>query len=187
MQNFSFSQVLVSQLWRTLARKLMRRPTVFITYSQSPYQIIHVYQVLRSEYFLQKFYDRFNIKSTFLKFHDFCEKTYEKTYQFYELLSNFLSLYARWQDFVIWKYLPKKWWLFQNVKNFLFSSATLSNICEKSYEKTYYFFSIFWNFHFVFMCSQNFKIWKWRKNLCHLFEYVNKISFIPPTLNNIFD
>ena len=143
MQNFSFSQVLVSQLWTTLGRKLMKRPTVFITYSQSAYQIMHVYQVLRFEFFFQKFYDRFNIKSIFFKFHDLCEKTYEKTYKFYELFSNFLSLCARWQDFVIWKYLLKKWRLVQYVNNFLLSSATLSIIFEKTYEKTYPFFSIF--------------------------------------------
>ena len=73
----------------------MKRPTVFITYSQSAYQIMHVYQVLRFEFFFQKFYDRFNIKSIFFKFHDLCEKTYEKNYKFYELFSNFLSLCAR--------------------------------------------------------------------------------------------
>ena len=143
MQNFSFSKVLVSQLWTTLGRKLMKRPTVFITYSQSTYQIMHVYQVLRFEFFFQKFYERFNIKSIFFKFHDLCEKTYEKTYKFYELFSNFLSLCARWQDFVIWKYLLKKWRLLQYVNNFLLSSATLSIIVEKTYEKTYPFFSIF--------------------------------------------
>ena len=143
MQNFSFSKVLVSQLWTTLGRKLMKRPTVFITYSQSTYQIMHVYQVLRFEFFFQKFYERFNIKSIFFKFHDLCEKTYEKTYKFYELFSNFLSLCARWQDFVIWKYLLKKWRLLQYVNNFLLSSATLSIIFEKTYEKTYPFFSIF--------------------------------------------
>ena len=33
----------------------MKRPAVFITYFQSTIQIVHVYQILRSEYFFQKF------------------------------------------------------------------------------------------------------------------------------------
>ena len=78
--NFSF--------WRTLARKLMKRPAIFITYFQSTIQIV---QILGSEYFFQKFVGRFNLMSTFLAFHHFCEKTYKKTYQFYDLFSNLLS------------------------------------------------------------------------------------------------
>ena len=56
-------------LWRTLARKLMKRPAVFTTYFQSTIQIVHVYQILRSEYFFQKFVDSFNLMSTFFAFH----------------------------------------------------------------------------------------------------------------------
>ena len=40
-ENFSFSEILFSQLWRTLARKLMKRPVVFIRYFQSSSQIAH--------------------------------------------------------------------------------------------------------------------------------------------------
>lgn len=35
----------------------------------------------------------------FLSFHDFYEKTYEKNYSFYVLISNLLLLYVRWQFF----------------------------------------------------------------------------------------
>ena len=93
--------------------------------------------------FFSKILWSFQYKIIFFKFHDLCEKTYQKTYKFYELFPNFLSLCARWQDFVIWKYLLKKWRLLQYVNNFLLSSATLSIIFEQTYEKTYPFFSIF--------------------------------------------
>ena len=52
-ENFLFLQILFSQLWRTLARKLLNRSAVFITYFQSSFQIVHVYQVSRSDYFFQ--------------------------------------------------------------------------------------------------------------------------------------
>ena len=58
--NFSFSEILFSHQGWTLARKLMKRPAVLIIYFQRQFQIVHVYQLLRSEYFFQKFYDRFN-------------------------------------------------------------------------------------------------------------------------------
>ena len=67
-ENFSFSQILFSQLWRTLARKLMKRCVVFITYFQSSFQIVHICQVLHSEYFFQKFDGRFNLISIFFHF-----------------------------------------------------------------------------------------------------------------------
>ena len=41
----------------------MKRPAVFITYFQSLFQVVHVYQVLRSEYFSQKNGGRFNLIS----------------------------------------------------------------------------------------------------------------------------
>ena len=83
--NFLFSEFFFSRLWKTLARKLMKRPVVFITYFQSTIQIVQVYQILHSEYFFQNFFGRFNLMSTFFAFHHFCEKTYEKTYPFYDL------------------------------------------------------------------------------------------------------
>ena len=165
----------------------MKRPAVFIIYFQSPAQILHVHKVSQSGYFFQKFYGRFDLTSMFLTFHDFYEKTYQKTYWFSDLFSNLLLLYVGWQNFFAWNFLLKKWRLFENVINLLFISATLSNVCEKSYEKTYLFFSIFSNFHFSFMCSQNFITSELHKKGSGLFQYVNKSLFIPSTLNNIFD
>ena len=51
---------------------------------------------------------------------------------------------------------------------------------------TIFFFTVS-NFHFIFTCLQNFTIRKFKKTKCRLFLYVNKILFIPATLNNIFD
>ena len=96
-------------------------------------------------------------------------------------------LSTRSQIFVIWKYFSKNWQPSQNVNNFLLISATLSNICDKTYEKTYRFFYINSNFHYIFTCWQIFTIRKFKKTKCHLFQYVNKILFIPATLNNIFE
>ena len=165
----------------------MKRPAVFITYFQSTIQIVHVYQILRSEYFFQKFVGWFNLMSTFLAFHHFCEKTYKETYQLHDLFSNFLSLCGRSQNFVVQKLFSRKWRPFLNVNNFLFISATLSNICDKSYEKTYHFFLIYWHFNFTFTCLQNFLVRNLKTKICHLFQYANKTLFIPATLNNIFD
>ena len=108
MQIFHFRNFF-SRLWRTLARKLSERPAIFITYFQSTIQIVYAYQALRSEYFFQKFVGSFNLMSIFFALHHFCEKTYEKTYQFNDLFSNFLSLCARSKSFVVWKFLLKKW------------------------------------------------------------------------------
>ena len=125
------------------SEKTYEKSCCFIIYFQSSVQIVHVDEVLRSGYFFQKFDGRLNLMSIFFTFHRFCEKVYEKTYQFYSLFSNVLSLCARSQNFVIWKFFLKKWRLFQNVNNLLFISSTLSNICSKTYEKTYHFFYIF--------------------------------------------
>ena len=141
--NFSFSEFFFSRLWRTLARKLMKRPAVFITYFQSTIQIVHVYQILRSEYFFQKFVGRFNLMSTFFAFQHFCEKTYSKSYRFYQWFSKLLTLCTWSQNLVVWNFFSRKWRPFLNVNNFLFISTTLSNICEKTYEKTYRFFQYF--------------------------------------------
>ena len=90
--------------------------------------------------FFQKFDGRVNLLSIFLTFDHFCEKFYEKTYQSYELFSNFLSLCAHSQNFVSSKFLLKKRRLFQNVSKYLFLSATLSDIGDKTFEKTYHYF-----------------------------------------------
>ena len=58
----------------------MKKPAVFIINFQNPVQIVHVYEVLRSGSFFQKFHGRFNLMSIFFTFHRFYEKTYQKTY-----------------------------------------------------------------------------------------------------------
>ena len=165
----------------------MKRRAVFITYFQSTIQIGLVYQFLLSGYFFPKFDGRLNIMGTFFAFPLFCEKTYEKTYNFYDLFSNILSWFTLSQKFVLWKFLPKKWRLFQNVYNLLFISATLSNICNKTYEKTYLFFYIFSKYHFGFTSSQNLVIQIFFLKKWHRFQYVNQSFVIAATLNNILD
>ena len=165
----------------------MKRPAVFITYFQSTIQIVHVYQILRSEYFFQKFVGRFNLMSTFFAFQQFCEKTYSKSYRFYDWFSKLLTLCTWSQNLVVWNFFSRKWRPFLNINNFLFISTTLSNICEKTYEKTYRFFLIFGNFNFILTCLQNFLVRKLKRKKCRVFQYVNKTLFILATLNNIFD
>ena len=87
----------------------MKKPAVFKLHFQNPVQIVHVYEVLRSGSFFQKFHGRFNLMSIFFTFHRFYEKTYEKTYQFYGLFPNVLSLCARSRNFVISKFFWKEW------------------------------------------------------------------------------
>ena len=165
----------------------MKKPVVFIINFQNPVQIVHVYEVSRFGSFFQKFHGRFNLMSIFFTFHRFYEKTYEKTYLFYGLFPNVLSLCARSQNFVIWKFFLKKWLLFQYFNNLWFICSIWSNICDKVYEKTYHFFYIFRNFDSIFTSLQSFIISKSVKQKCRLFQYVNKILLIPATLNNIFD
>ena len=165
----------------------MKKPVVFIIHFQNPVQIVHVYEVSRFGSFFQKFHGRFNLMSIFFTFHRFYEKTYEKTYLFYGLFPNVLSLCARSQNFVIWKFFLKKWRLFQYFNNLWFICSIWSNICDKVYEKTYHFFYIFRNFDSIFTSLKSFIISKSTKRKCRLLEYVNKILLIPGTLNNIFD
>ena len=42
------------ELWTTFARKLMKRPTIFMTYFHSSDQFVHVHTVLLAQKFLQK-------------------------------------------------------------------------------------------------------------------------------------
>ena len=86
----------------------MERPAVFITYFQSTIQIGLLYQLLLSGYFFPKFDGRLNFMATFFAFPFFCEKTYEKTYNFYDLFSNILSWFTLSEKFVLWKFVKKK-------------------------------------------------------------------------------
>ena len=125
--------------------------------------------------------------SPIFAFQHFCEKTYSKTYRSYQWFSKLPSLCARSQKLVVLNSFSRKWRPFLNVNNFSVISTTLSNISDKTYEKTYRFFSIFWNFNFIFTCLQNFLVGKWKRKKCRVFEYVNKTLIIPATLNNILD
>ena len=165
----------------------MKKTPVFIIHFQNPIQIVHFYEVSRSASFFKKFHGRFNLMSIFFTFHRFYEKTCKKTYQFYGLFLNVLSLCAHSQSFVLGKFFLKKWRLFQYFNNLWFICSIWSNICDKVYEKTYHFFYIFQNFHSSFTSLQSFIISKSTKRKCRLPQYANKILLITATLNNIFD
>ena len=68
MHIFHFCRFVFFRLWTTLARKLMKKPAVFITYFQSPFQFVHVYQFLHFEDFFEKFDGCFNLTAFFLRF-----------------------------------------------------------------------------------------------------------------------
>ena len=102
----------------------MKRPAVFITYFQSLFQVVHVYQVLRSEYFSQKNGGRFNLISISRTLNNFWNKPYKKRYRFFDIFPKFLSHSILWQSFTIWKFLLKKWQLFENVNKSLVIWAT---------------------------------------------------------------
>ena len=74
---------------------------------QSPFQIVHIYQVLWSEYFFKKIGAHFNLISIFLTLKHFFQKTYKNTYCFYEIFSKFLSRSTRSQNCHL-KFLLKK-------------------------------------------------------------------------------
>ena len=52
----------------------MKKPAIFIIHLQNPLQIVHVYEILQSASFFQKFHGPFNLMSIFLTFHRFYEK-----------------------------------------------------------------------------------------------------------------
>ena len=136
--NVSFSNS--KQLFQ---KKTMSTPTIFITYFQSSCHFVHA-QTLIIWNILQKllllFENVHKLLPIFATLSIICLKSYARTYHLYDLFSNFLSSCARSQNFVIWKFLLKKWWLLQNVNFLLFIFATLSNISDRTYQKTYHFF-----------------------------------------------
>ena len=141
--NFSFLHFLFSQLWTTLPRKLMKTPAIVITYFQTPFQIVHIYQVLQWECFFLKLSRPFQYNIHSLNFEMLLPENLWEDLQIVWLISKFLSRSTRSQFFVIWKCLLKISQLFQNVHKLFIILATLSNICHKTYEKTYQFFDIF--------------------------------------------
>ena len=137
--HFSFFQFLVSQFLEGFGEKTYEKTCRFYnTFSKSSSICSH----LRS-FRIWIFFSKIswpNLMSIFFTFHRFYEKTYVKTYQFYGLFPNVLSLCARSQNFVIWKFFLKKCQLFQYFNNLWFICWIWSNICDKVYEKTYHFF-----------------------------------------------
>ena len=84
------------------SEKTYEKTCRFIIYFQIQVHIGHVDEVLQCGYFCEKLHDPLNLMSIFFTFPCFCEKVYEKTYQFYSFSSNFLSLCARSENFLIW-------------------------------------------------------------------------------------
>ena len=155
---------------------------------QSPFQIVHIYQVLWFEYFFKKIGARFNLILIFLTLKHFFQKTYKNTYCFYEIFSKFLSRSTRSQNFVIWNfYLKKKMWFFQNVNNLLFISTTLSNICGKTYENFYYFYIIFSKFFSSYSQSQTFVVRKFLERKYRFFRNINKFLLRWVIFNNFYE
>ena len=109
---FLFSLCYFSQLWRTLVRKLMERPIVFITYFESPFQIVHVYQVFRSGYFFSKILWRFQYNIHFFPFLAVLPEKLRKNIPILWLIFK-CFIVGRSQNFVIWKCLLRKWRLWK--------------------------------------------------------------------------
>ena len=91
------------------------------------------------------------------------DKNCEKYYNFSNKFLKYVYIFTLSSSFIISTFLQQKWQPFENVNNFLLISATLSNICEKTYEKTDHCLGIFSNFHFIFTRLQNFMIRKFKK------------------------
>ena len=165
----------------------MKRPAVFITYFQSTIQIGLLYQLLLSGYFFPKFDGRLNFMATFFAFPFFCEKTYEKTYNFYDLFSNILSWFTLSEKFVLWKFVKKKMAALSKCLQFIIHFRKFEQHLQQKLRKDLSFFYIFSKYHFGFTSSQNLvvEIFFWKKR--NRFEYVNKSFVIPTTLNNILD
>ena len=87
----------------TLARKLIKRPAVFVIHFQSPFQIVHVYQLLQSQYIFQKFDGPFNLMAIFLIFATFAIRFMKRLNDFMPYFqSSFISFYGHSQIFAIY-------------------------------------------------------------------------------------
>ena len=85
------------------------------------------------------------------------------------------------------KFPTKKMVALWNCYQFVIYFWNFEQRLRKKLWKDLPFFSIFSNFHFSCICSQNFMTSKLQKRICRLFQYVNQNLFVAPTLNNIFD
>ena len=73
IEHFHF-RILFSQFWMTFPRKLMKRPAVFITYFQSPFQMVQFNEFYHLNVFFQKDVACFNLLSVFLALNHFSRK-----------------------------------------------------------------------------------------------------------------
>ena len=107
----------IQQLWTTFARKLMKRPTIFMTYFHSSDQFVHVHTVLLAQKFLQKKWHLFQyVKKMLLipaTLNNILNKNYEKFYRFCNIFSKFLSLFTLSHNVIMATFLEQKWQLFQ--------------------------------------------------------------------------
>ena len=154
--NYSFLQFFFSRLWRTLARKLMKRPAVFTTYFQTTIQIVHVYHVLQSEIVFQKFVGRFHFNVHFFHFPPLLQENLWKDLPILWLIFRILIFMCTLTKFCGLKFFFQKYGSPFKMLAILFISATLSNICDKTYERTYDFLNVFLKFLSICTLSRSF-------------------------------
>ena len=176
MQIFYFRNFFFSQLWRALARKLVKKPAVFITYFQSTIQIVHVYQILSSEYLSPKFVGCFNLMSTFFALHHFPQlwatfatKLMKRPTVFFNILKLQLHFYMFTK--LLGEQIIKKNALFQYVHKTLFIPATLSNAFHKNYKKPYNFSNVLLEFHSIYTLSRSFIMTTFLRQKSRPFQY----------------
>ena len=98
VENYSFS---FSQFWRTLMRKLMERPVIFISYFQSSFQIVNVCQVLHFQYFFKKIDSSFNLISFFSLSTTFARKLMKRPTNFmtyFQISYHYLHAHKIWSS-----------------------------------------------------------------------------------------
>ena len=184
--NYSFLQFFFSRLWRTLARKLMKRPAVFTTYFQSTIQIVHVYHVLRSEFFYQKFVGRFHFYVHFFRFPPLLRENLWKDLSILWLIFKLLIFMCTLTKFCGLKFFFKNMAALSKNVNNIIHFCNFEQHLRQNLWKDLRIFWIFSNCGFIFMFTK-FLISKFKNKKYRLFQYVDKTLFIiPATLNNIF-
>ena len=75
----------------------MKRPAVFVLYFQSPFQIVHVYLLLQSQYIFQKFDGLFNLMANIMAIFGIFTIF---TIRFMKRLNNFMTYFQSSYRFV---------------------------------------------------------------------------------------
>ena len=115
--HFSFFQFLVSQFLEGFSDKAYEKTCRFYnTFSKSSSNCTR-FRSFRIWVFFSKISWPFQFNVHFFHFPPLLRENLRKTYQFYGLFPNVLSLCARSQNFVIWKFFLKKCQLFQYFNN----------------------------------------------------------------------